>query len=764
MTSLILVLCAAAVDWQHPAGMIAESTIAEAKEKIETHDWAKTVFEQQERAVEKWTKPDLETLRAAFPTTRGNVYHNFSCPDDRSRLTFHPMEPDSYTCPSCEKSFPRETVSTVYKSDNRYHGTMYDGWKCMFFQHAAIASVELAAMGRMTDNPAYTDRARDLLLLFTKTIEGITTTEDKDPQMRRVFTYHREGDNKILFDLAQTFELLRDNLSEKEQAWVKTSLLDRLLNDIMLEPIYTYDHNNVFQWHRTIVQTALALEREDLIDWSFGYGAFSKENSPEHRSMNRMLAKNFKPDGAYWGLCSGYHLYPLFHICEFAVLSKHLSQMDPKRFPAKQYDFTRAESAGGTTIRNALHWFMSMAMPDRNMPTIGDSTKPEGSMMDYFVTAEVGYKHYDLKAVGDYEKMRQGNRNWFGLLHGAPEIKKHDLPFKSAHLSSGWVSLRNEWQDNQSWVGLNALQVGSGHQHADRLNLLWYSHGKKLLHEKATPYNEEVTRWLGRYSQSHNTVTVGKESFEEGGELKEEQAPEVSHFFSNDWLQYAELRGDKLYESTSKYRRFVLLIEDIVVDCFTVEGGTPHDWTAQLTGPPVLSLPLTDAPFEPKDWLYNGTEKIQSTQTDGVWEATWKADDVQARLTMLGAPETTVYTLETFPHDNAVITEAKPPTNTLCVRRETDAPFIVLWDAWKDTPNLKKVQPGKTPNALTLETNAHTYHITFGAGTHRFQDGWTSKTKSIMTIRRDTDPAFMVEATKPTIAYQTIGGENIATE
>ena len=71
------------------------------------------------------------------------------------------------------------------------------------------------------------------------------------------------------------------------------------------------------------------------------------------------------------------------------------------------------------------------------------------------------------------------------------------LPFTSSYLSSGWVSLRNEWQGNRAWVGLNALIPGGGHQHADRLTLLSYSHGQLLALEKATPYNESVTRQPG---------------------------------------------------------------------------------------------------------------------------------------------------------------------------------------------------------------------------------------------------------------------------
>ena len=87
------------------------------------------------------------------------------------------------------------------------------------------------------------------------------------------------------------------------------------------------------------------------------------------------------------------------------------------------------------------------------------------------------------------------------------------------------MSLRNAWQGNRVWVGLNALIPGGGHQHADRLTLLTYSHGKLLALEKATPYNESVTRVLGTLSHSHNTVTVDTVSQRQGERLGGKEIP-----------------------------------------------------------------------------------------------------------------------------------------------------------------------------------------------------------------------------------------------
>jgi len=526
-----------------------------------------------------------------------------------------------------------------------------------------------------------------------------------------------------------------------------------MLDDLMLERIYTYDHNNVYQWHRTMLQTALALEREDLIDWSFGFGKWDAENEPEHRSVRRILATHFKPDGAFWEMCSGYHLYPLNALCELAVVSRNLSHMDPTRFPASRYDVTDENNPGHQVIRKALHWFMSLAPPDRVMPTIGDSMSPRAGMADYYATAEAGYRFYGLKGVGDYAQLREGRRTWAAVLYGAPEIIASPESYTSSYLSSGWVSLRNEWQGNRVWVGLNALIPGGGHQHADRLTLLCYSQGQLLALEKATPYNESAMRVLGTLSPSHNTVTVDRQSQKQGETLKGEEIPKVALFMTSPIAQFAELQAEHLYRQTHIYRRSVALIEDFYVDFFRVEGGTNFDWMLHHSGQsPELSLPMKSGGFEPQEWLANGSSNVMQAATSGPWEARWKIADVTSRLTMLGTEPTTVYQLETYPIDNAIITPRNPPCQTLCVRRTGRGEFLSVGDAWKTQPNLQSLSGVEGTRGLRLKTHSHNYHLLFGEGRVQFPDGTSLTSDAAFVLIRDDDALLLVHGSKLELA------------
>lgn len=746
MMSLVFAVVAGAAGWQHPGGLITQQTLDEVRQKRDGQAWARAVWDGERRACEAWVDLPEESLRAVFPTKRSNVYHNFSCPDCRVRLTFKPFETAAFTCPVCGKSFAPDTDAGIYPPGDMYHGTMYDGWGCLFYQGAADAAQNIAIIGRSENDAAWLARGRLLLALFASTVRGLSTDHAGEGDSSRILTYRREGDNKILSDLAVAYELLRDGMTPEARAEFEKDVLRRMLDDGMLEPIYKYDHNNVYQWYRTIMQTAVCLEQEDLVDWCFGYGDYTPEKAPEHRSLRRLAEKNFKPDGAYWEMCSGYHLYPLFGFCELAVLSHNLSAMDPQRFPVAEYDCTNSGNFAGKTIKNALEWFVSMAMPDRTMPIVGDSTVPRSGMDDYVTTAEIGYRYYDVQAVGDYAKLRE-RRSWVGLLYGAPQVEKKETPFTSSCLSSGWVSLRNEWEGNRVWVGLNALIPGGGHQHADRLGLTLYSHGQLLALEKATPYNEAVTRELGTFTPMHTTVTVDKESQKQGEALSPEQTPEISAFYAGAVMKFAEIRADRLYPGVEAYRRAVLLVEDVAVDCFTVRGGKVKDWMVHHAGAaPVLSMPVAPASFEPAAWLYNGTERVMSGAGDADWDCRWQVAGVTSRVTLLGAPGTQVYALETYPVDNAVITEGHPPCQTLCVRRESDGPFVAVWDSWREQPNVVSVTRAGE-QALVVKTRKHTYCIQFGGGTTMFADALEIASDGAVALVRDREAAAFAGGT-----------------
>ena len=264
--------------------------------------------------------------------------------------------------------------------------------------------------------------------------------------------------------------------------------------------------------------------------------------------------------------------------------------------------------------------------------------------------------------------------------------------------------------------------------------------------EKATPYNEMTLRQLGTQSPMHNTVTVDKESQKHGSTLRGEEIPQVAFFFDTPVARFSEIHGDHVYPQTSIYRRSVAVIEDVAVDRFDVRGGKTHDWMLHHAGTsPRLSLAMTQSDFDPKQWLYSGTANIRRSEANDQWDAQWKVNDVTSRLTMLGAAGTEVFSLETYPVEGAVVTPGHPACQTLCVRRRGDAPFLAVWDAWKEQPNLRSVEAGSDRGAsVKIQTASHVYYVLFGQGKAVFGDGVELESDGAFAVLRDRDAAMLV--------------------
>jgi hypothetical protein len=165
-------------------------------------------------------------------------------------------------------------------------------------------------------------------------------------------------------------------------------------------------------------------------------------------------------------------------------------------------------------------------------------------------------------------------------------------------------------------------------------------------------------------------------------------------------------------------------------------------------GPPQFSVPTTEGPFSPSEWLTNGTQQIRHARTDNVWDARWMVDEVTSRLTFMDAAGTDVYALETYPLDNAVITPHTPPCQTMCVRRTSDEAFLVVGDAWIDQPNLQTVARGMGRASLRLQTATNTYHLLLEPGSTRFEDGVSMTSDARLSLLRNRDAVMVVDGTK----------------
>jgi hypothetical protein len=548
----------------------------------------------------------------------------------------------------------------------------------------------LALLHALGADRSYAERSAGILKLFAKHIRPLPVL-GKGTQ-RVIWTYNMEGDCKLVLSLAAAYELLRNVaglFGPEEHREIRFGVFKHWADAVFrVEQDSSPNHNGMFNYLSAVAMAGCAVEDTDCVDWAFGRREYSGEKRPNHRSLAWLTDNNYRADGGFWGLCSAYHLYALGPNCRVLVLGHRLSRQMPDLFPPEIYDDLGSQSSRSRAMRRAIKWFTAQAFPDLTVAPFGDMGG-RVSLATYPLTAEIGYRYLGIDEAGSYRALRE-DRGLTGLVYGADTLEEKPVPYRSAHLSSGYAALKREANGNRLYAGLNALQPGEGHQHGDRLNLLTYSRERMLTGEKRTRYEDPDQRVYSGASYGHNTVTVDETSQVHGNTLQDDRIPRIDTFVDLPAAQVAEAHGDRVYEQTRTYRRLLCQFDEYLLDIFRVEGGEAHDWFHHGVGEgPVVSIPMARRTgFEPALYVMRGEPDYRMGAADDTFTATWRIPaepeseggrrDVFSRVTVAGVPGQTAFILSTFPD---------PGAYSLMVRHTgTTAPFVAVHEAFFDAP------------------------------------------------------------------------------
>ncbi len=686
--------------WVHPAGLIDVSTLDEVRRKRDTLEWARDVLSGLDRGVQPWLEQSPDRLAELMPDRRMQVYWLLMCPNCKERLRFDPFNDTDALCAHCDRRISLDRPSPAAPPDSSYAGTLYEGWGCYYLLHLAHTAEHLALLHALGAERPYAERAAHILRLYAGRTKALPVAGGGS--FRKIWTYAYEGDCSILLSLVTAYELIRDVpglLSESDHRRVRMDLLKHWCDSVFrIEEDHSQRHNNTYRYLMLVALIGCAIEDADYVDWAFGQRAYSLERRPEHHSLAWLGEHNYLDDGAFWGLCSAYHLYALGPHCQAVMLGQKLSRQMPDLFPPELYDEMHPGHARGRALRRAIEWFTAQSLPDLTMAPFGDMGG-RVSLATYPLTAEIGYGYLSVDEVGSYHSLREGSRGLTGLLYGADAIEERPRVYRSANLSSGYVALKREHKGNRLYAGLNALQPGSGHSHADRLNLITYSRDRLLAGEKRTRYDDPDQRVYSGASYGHNTVTVDETSQPHGDKLTGARVPRIETFVDLPGFSAAEAWGDKVYEQTSIYRRALMQFDEYLVDIFRVQGGAVHDWFFHGIGEaPDVSVPLEGREgFEPAAYVVRGDRAYRSGTTDESFSVTWRIPaeegaeipgrtrDVHSRVTLAAVHNQTAHVLQTYPN---------PAPHSLMVRRGGGSScFIAVHEAYHDEPFVADVRP-----------------------------------------------------------------------
>ncbi len=697
--------------WIHPAGFVDRATLEEIKQKVRRHDWAKKAVDELRASVQPWLEQPLERIETLMPKRKMQVYWLMICPVCQERLRFEPFNDRKATCHRCDIAHALNQQSTAVHLTGKYSGTLYEGWGCSYVQGMATAAQTLALLHALGADRSYAERSAGILNLFAKHIQTLPVQGSGTQHV--IWTYNMEGDCVIVLALSEAYELLRLEeglFTAEEHLRIRQDLLRHWADAVFrVEEDSSPRHNGMFAYLSSVAMVGCAIEDADYVDWAFGHRDYASDQRPNHCGIRWLTRNNYLADGGFWGLCSAYHLYALGPNCRALVLGHRLSRQMPHLFPPQIYDELDPGNSSYRAVRRAIKWFTAQTFPDLSAAPTGDMGG-RASLASYPLTAEIGYRYLDIDETGSYRVLREGDRGLTGLLFGAEVVAEKPAPYLSANLSSGYVALKREAGGNRLYAGLNALLPGSGHAHADRMNLITYSYGRMLTGEKRTRYEDPDQRIYSGASYAHNTVTVDEVSQVHGDRLRSEQIPRIHTFVDLPAGQVAEAHGDRVYEQTDVYRRILIQFDAYLLDIFRVRGGNTHDWFYHGIGEePEIGLAMKEKTgFVPADYVTRGQSEYREGLAQETFKATWRVPaepdsgsrasrkDAFNEVTVSGSPEQTAVLLDTYPD---------PGRHSLMVRhRNSDAPFVAVHEAYLEKPVVSNVRtlPGDAAAAVHI--------------------------------------------------------------
>jgi hypothetical protein len=189
-------------------------------------------------------------------------------------------------------------------------------------------------------------------------------------------------------------------------------------------------------------------------------------------------ARSFLPDGFQSECSPGYHRFPLMGMAGALRLAKFLGQPVPERF-MQQYEA-------------AVDALQHIAYPNRMLPMLSDVSPRRTPAVQVLQTgAEVfGRQDFRWLATG-------------GTDGEPPKELSHDFTH------AGYCVMRDKWGANGQMLVFDAGYFGSGHQHEDKLNFVFYGGGRELIGDPGIySYKADTYRPYWRGSWSHNTIVV----------------------------------------------------------------------------------------------------------------------------------------------------------------------------------------------------------------------------------------------------------------
>ncbi len=257
--------------------------------------------------------------------------------------------------------------------------------------------------------------------------------------------------------------------------------------DIMAYTRSILDHAHYLRKNSTGANWLL-MEMNGLSTIGFFFPEFLESKEWRSYAISRMteeLNRQFLPDGGQYELSLGYHEVSIEN---FLALLKHAQWTGHEKEIPMNYI---------AALEKAYEWSMLLSTPDRNRPKFNDSWS--GSIARTLREAESLFPSREdfLWFTSDRQKGKP------------PEQTSIFLDW------TGFAVMRSGWETNANYLLFDVGplgyggQMGEGHAHQDKLNVVLWSYGREILFDDGGGnYAWDKWRIWSRSSLSHNCMIV----------------------------------------------------------------------------------------------------------------------------------------------------------------------------------------------------------------------------------------------------------------